>query len=107
MSGAHGPDQDKGQPDQEQSVVRAALLGSCPRCGGRTLFEAPARVALSCSACALDFGALERGGRRVRTYGDYEAWSPEGDMTGTSPEGDMTATSPEGEGEDYRRNSDS
>ena len=44
-------------------MVRAALLGSCPRCGGRTLFEAPARVALSCSACALDFGALERGGR--------------------------------------------
>lgn len=34
-------------------------------------------------------GALERGGQRVRTYGDYEAWSPDG------------------EGADYRRNSDS
>ena len=57
--GGPGPDHIKGQ----SGIVRAALLGSCPRCGERTLFEAPARVALSCSACALDFGPLERGGR--------------------------------------------
>jgi uncharacterized protein (DUF983 family) len=35
----------------------------CPRCGARTLFEAPARIALACEACGLDLGALERGGR--------------------------------------------
>jgi uncharacterized protein (DUF983 family) len=45
------------------SLFRAAFSGLCPRCSERTLFEAPARLALSCSACALDFGALERGGR--------------------------------------------
>lgn len=34
-------------------------------------------------------GALERGGRRVRTYGDYEAWSPDGDMTGSGESPDV------------------
>ncbi|MEE4289678.1 MAG: DUF983 domain-containing protein [Erythrobacter sp.] len=38
-------------------------MGSCPRCGARTLFEAPARVAMECSHCGLDFASLERGGR--------------------------------------------
>ena len=55
----HGPDDTKGQ----SGIFRAALLGLCPRCGERTLFEAPARVALTCSHCGLDLGALERGGR--------------------------------------------
>ena len=59
MTGAQGPDTSKGQ----SGIVRAALLGLCPRCGERTLFEAPARVALTCSHCQLDLGALERGGR--------------------------------------------
>ncbi|AOL24080.1 Uncharacterized conserved protein, DUF983 family [Erythrobacter litoralis] len=54
-----GPDAQKGQP----GLGRAALFGLCPRCGARTLFEAPARIALSCDACGLDLGALERGGR--------------------------------------------
>lgn len=59
MSGAEGPDYTKGQ----SGIVRAALLGLCPRCGDKTLFEAPARVALTCSNCGLDLGAHERGGR--------------------------------------------
>ena len=59
MSSGHGPDETKGQ----SGIIRAALLGLCPRCGGRTLFEAPARVALTCDQCELDLGALERGGR--------------------------------------------
>lgn len=59
MTGAQGPDTSKGQSD----IARAALLGLCPRCGERTLFEAPARVALTCSHCQLDLSALERGGR--------------------------------------------
>lgn len=53
------PDTQKGQ----SGIFRAALLGLCPRCGKATLFEAPARVALKCSECQLDLGALERGGR--------------------------------------------
>ncbi len=54
-----GPELEKGQ----SGIVRAALLGLCPRCGGKTLFEAPARVAITCSQCELNLGALERGGR--------------------------------------------
>jgi len=59
MERGHGPDEQKGQP----GLGRAALFGLCPRCGERTLFEAPARIALSCEACGLDLGAMERGGR--------------------------------------------
>jgi uncharacterized protein (DUF983 family) len=47
----------------EPAILTAAFKGLCPRCGERTLFEAPARVALKCSSCELDLGALERGGR--------------------------------------------
>ncbi|QIQ86664.1 DUF983 domain-containing protein [Erythrobacter sp.] len=59
MDRGSGPDAEKGQP----GLGRAALFGLCPRCGARTLFEAPARIALACEACGLDLGALERGGR--------------------------------------------
>ena len=52
-------DLNKGQP----GLFRAALLGLCPRCGEKTLFEAPARVALTCSHCELALGTFERGGR--------------------------------------------
>jgi NADH:ubiquinone oxidoreductase subunit len=31
-------------------------------------------------------GALERGGKRARATGDYEAWSPDGDKLTTSPD---------------------
>lgn len=59
MDRGPGPGAEKGQP----GLGRAALFGLCPRCGARTLFEAPARIALTCEACGLDLGALERGGR--------------------------------------------
>ncbi len=59
MGSGHGPEKTKGQ----SGILRAALLGLCPRCGEKTLFEAPARVALECSQCGLDLGVLERGGR--------------------------------------------
>ena len=59
MTSGESHDQIKGQ----SGILRAALLGLCPHCGERTLFEAPARVALKCSHCELDLGALERGGR--------------------------------------------
>jgi uncharacterized protein (DUF983 family) len=35
----------------------------CPQCGAHTLFAGPAEIAERCRACALDFAALERGGR--------------------------------------------
>jgi len=54
-----GPESTKGQ----SGLLRAALLGSCPACRGPTLFEAPARVAMECSNCKLDFAKYERGGR--------------------------------------------
>lgn len=59
MNSGHGQETTKGQ----SGILRAALLGLCPHCGAKTLFEAPARVALTCSHCELDLGALERGGR--------------------------------------------
>ncbi|MBU2586727.1 MAG: DUF983 domain-containing protein [Alphaproteobacteria bacterium] len=37
----------------------------CPRCGAKTLFAAPARLADECAGCGLDFLGLERGGRFV------------------------------------------
>lgn len=59
MRPGESPDDTKGQ----SGIFRAALLGLCPRCGAKTLFEAPARVALTCTNCDLDLGALERGAR--------------------------------------------
>ena len=56
-----GSDQSesKGQP----GVISAALSGLCPRCGARSLFDAPLRVATRCRACGLPLAELERGGR--------------------------------------------
>lgn len=52
-------------PEQrpESSVAKAALLGLCPQCHARTLFDAPANIAYRCRACGLEFAQLERGGR--------------------------------------------
>ena len=38
------------------------------------------------SAAYRPQGALERGGKRARATGDYEAWSPDGDKLLTSPD---------------------
>ncbi|WP_298337354.1 DUF983 domain-containing protein [uncultured Erythrobacter sp.] len=59
MHSDESPDKTKGQ----SGILRAALLGLCPQCGEPTLFEAPARVAMKCSQCGLDFTKHERGGR--------------------------------------------
>ena len=59
MRGPDGPETTKGQ----SGLFRAALLGLCPQCGAPTVFEAPARVAMICSHCDCDLGALEGGGR--------------------------------------------
>jgi len=59
MTPDSGPSETKGQP----GIIPAALSGLCPRCGARTLFAAPGRVADECGICGLDFIALERGGR--------------------------------------------
>jgi uncharacterized protein (DUF983 family) len=56
-----GPREQKGQP----GLVSAALSGLCPRCGAKTLFGAPAQLAVKCDACELDIRKLERGGRFV------------------------------------------
>lgn len=61
MLPGESPSEQKGQP----GFVSAALSGLCPRCGAKTLFAAPAGLAEGCSACGLDFRALERGGRFV------------------------------------------
>ena len=59
MPAGESPPQEKGQP----GLYRAALFGLCPRCGERTLFAAPARIADKCSECGLNFAELERGSR--------------------------------------------
>jgi uncharacterized protein (DUF983 family) len=61
MTKDHGPTNTEGQP----GLGRAALSGLCPRCNAPTLFEAPARLAMKCSQCGLQFSELERGGRFV------------------------------------------
>ena len=38
----------------ESSLIGAALLGQCPRCGGRTLFDGWIRFADRCRTCGLD-----------------------------------------------------
>jgi uncharacterized protein (DUF983 family) len=50
-------------PKGRRALVEAALFGACPQCSERTLFEAPASIAIECSHCGLDFAKLERGAR--------------------------------------------
>ena len=49
----------KGQP----GITQAALLGLCPRCGSRTLWDGPATLADSCRACSLPLAQHEPRGR--------------------------------------------
>jgi uncharacterized protein (DUF983 family) len=48
---------DKGQP----GLVPAALIGLCPRCGARSLFEGLARFAPKCRQCGLDYAQFNVG----------------------------------------------
>ena len=54
---ADAPEDTKGQP----RIAGAALLGLCPRCGGRTLFAGWTRFADRCRACGLDFAGFNVG----------------------------------------------
>ncbi len=47
----------------QSGVIRAALFGLCPRCGARTLFDAPGQIAPECGACGLELAPLAHGGR--------------------------------------------
>jgi uncharacterized protein (DUF983 family) len=58
-------DESPREPKGQLGLVSAALSGSCPRCGARTLFAGPAQLADECAACSLDILSLERGGRFV------------------------------------------
>ena len=43
------------------SLLQAALAGSCPRCGERTLFKDWVSFADRCSSCGLDYSAFNVG----------------------------------------------
>ncbi len=50
------------QPDKQptpnrgqRGLAEAALLGCCPRCGERTLFDGTVKFADRCSSCQLDY----------------------------------------------------
>lgn len=59
MNRSKAPENTKGQ----SGLVRAALFGVCPECGGHTLFSGAAQIADTCRVCGLDLGAMERWGR--------------------------------------------
>ena len=45
------PDGERQEPD----ALKAALTGTCPRCGKGRLFAGPVRFASRCNGCGLDF----------------------------------------------------
>ena len=45
----------------EPSPLAAALSGTCPRCGARTLFRGWVRFADKCRGCGLDFAGFNVG----------------------------------------------
>jgi len=48
-------------PVSEPAPLAAALSGSCPRCGARTLFKGWINFADKCRGCGLDFTAFNVG----------------------------------------------
>ena len=48
-------------PVSEPAPLAAALAGSCPRCGARTLFTGWINFADKCRGCGLDFTAFNVG----------------------------------------------
>jgi len=46
---------------EERSSLQAVLLGACPRCGARSLFDGWVRFAGRCRACGLDFSSFNVG----------------------------------------------
>lgn len=47
----------QGQP----GIARAALVGLCPQCGAKTLFEGTTSFAERCDACGLDYSGFNVG----------------------------------------------
>jgi uncharacterized protein (DUF983 family) len=47
--------------DAAPGVLKAALLGLCPRCGKGKLFKGYLTVAPRCSACELDYAGFDAG----------------------------------------------
>jgi uncharacterized protein (DUF983 family) len=45
----------------EPSPLAAASDGACPRCGAKTLFAGPLRIAPECTACGLNFAQFNVG----------------------------------------------
>lgn len=50
-----------GPPPVGTRKLTGVLLGDCPRCGGRTLFDGPVRFADRCRGCALGFDGFNVG----------------------------------------------
>jgi uncharacterized protein (DUF983 family) len=46
---------------RELSSLQAAIAGSCPRCGARTLFAGWVGFAGRCSSCGLDYSSFNVG----------------------------------------------
>lgn len=53
--------QDGGGNHALPPPVDSGLKGSCPRCGGKTLFAGYAKFADRCGTCGLDFSAFNVG----------------------------------------------
>ncbi|MCB5424004.1 DUF983 domain-containing protein [Altererythrobacter sp. CC-YST694] len=53
--------QPKANKEGQPAAVQAALLGLCPRCGAKCLFEGLARFAPCCKQCGLDFAQFNVG----------------------------------------------
>lgn len=47
--------------ERAPAVMRASLLGLCPRCGRGPLFVGVLKVAARCSACGLDYSGFDVG----------------------------------------------
>ena len=60
MCGAKGPSAPA-EMSQTQGVMRASLLGRCPRCAKGALFNGYLAIARSCSVCGLDFATFDVG----------------------------------------------
>lgn len=45
----------------EPGPLGSGLLGLCPRCGAKTLYQGAVRFAPTCRACGLDFAAFNVG----------------------------------------------
>lgn len=59
---ANVPGNTEGQPGKsQQTLAVAALSGSCPKCGARTLFDGMINFAPKCRACGLDFSQFNVG----------------------------------------------